>query len=495
MQKTYNKFIAFAIVIILVLSAYTKVQAGSAQVPEWPTDKVVNIINFYKPPENATAAILAKNISTFIHTRGDEAFRDELIANGVTGPILEYMHFESIKDPGSCTHKPFQNQVAYEIGDFCHISKNHPDWFLLDTNGNRINLDINYYMMDPGNQEWREFWLSRTRRAQEELGWYGVFADNVEASRGKLGQMGVVPEKYPTDASYQAAVLDFLKFLYTSYFQPENRPLFANIIALDSTSTWLRYMEYLDGAMDEAWAVDWHTGYISEYDWNDQLNRAEQTQAMGKHPILISQGSRTDPNRQRFAFASYLLISNGGAAFRYADAINYEIVWLFPNYKVDLGKPLGPRYQQGNVWRRDFSKGYVTVDPTSHAASIVKRTTYNEKNRAFIYSAGWQNGTAEAAFLGGYKFTEIQNASVKFTFTGQDFSILYNAGRNYGKMAVFVDGIKVSVIDQWAESDKFQQRWDYTGNLESGKHEIMLKFYGPNTKLNSLDGVIVDRPV
>jgi hypothetical protein len=97
---------------------------------------------------------------------------------------------------------------------------------------------------------------------------------------------------------------------------------------------------------------------------------AEKTQSQGKHIILVAPGNETDASRQNFAFASYLLISNGKSAFRYSSEINYSQVWLYNNYEADLGTPLGPRYQSGSLWRRDFTKGYVIVDPVNHIATL-----------------------------------------------------------------------------------------------------------------------------
>ncbi len=368
MKKTIYRLATLATIIIMVMGTYTNARAAAT--PALVTDRIVNIAYFYKPPTNSDATTLAKNFSTYILTRADETFRDQLIANGVQSPILQYVRFEAIMDPGSCSAQPWRNQVAYKIGDFCSISNDHPDWFLLNSNGNRIVVDGNFYLMDPGNQEWREFWLSRTQESQEGLGWYGVFLDNVEASLYKVNRLGGVLAKYPDDASYQAAIQGFLQFLYTSYFQPQGRPLLANIISLDDTAVWFKYLQYLDGAMDEGWAVDWKSGYLSVSEWNDALTRAEKTQAMGKYALLISQGDQANTNRQNFSFASYLLISNGRASFRYTNHSNYESVWLYPNYNIDLGSPLAPRYQQGNMWRRDFTKGSVIVDPVNHTAEI-----------------------------------------------------------------------------------------------------------------------------
>ena len=50
----------------------------------------------------------------------------------------------------------------------------------------------------------------------------------------------------------------------------------------------------------------------------------------------------------------------------------YAQWWLFDNYNVRLGAPLGPRYKVRHGWRRDFENGYVVVDQLERRAKIVE---------------------------------------------------------------------------------------------------------------------------
>ncbi len=360
-----------------VLESIPKISAPSSIPPQpdrYPEAYIfpgepVQLVWFYKPPQNGDLETVAAQFDTFILTKKDEEERDKLKELGVTAPILEYLRFDAIMDPGDCESTPWGNQVAYEAGDFCRISQEHPGWFLLDRNGNRIEDSERFFYMDPGNPEWRAFWLQRARRAQEELGWEGVFLDNVEASLQKHENVGL--EKYPSHAGFQEATVGFLDYIYSEYFQPQGRPLYANIISLDNTEVWFRYLNYLDGAMVEAWVVDWHDHYRWPDRWEEHLQLAEQTQEMGKEIILIAQGDRDDTDRQRFAFASYLLITEGRASFRYSLANHHQVIRSYPNYAFDLGLPLGARYQDGDFWVRDFQRGQVQVNPKTHQASIV----------------------------------------------------------------------------------------------------------------------------
>ncbi len=350
-----------------------------------PINAPIQLAWFYRPPEDGSPMQeVAANFDDFILTHYDETYRDNLREEGKSGPFLLYLRFEVIQNPALCLDPrycsdegiPWGNQVAYKLGDFDTISREHPDWFLRDADGELIIFDDSFVMMDPGNAGWREFFLERAVEMQELYGWDGVFLDNVEASGDKirrLGHSGLAD--YPDDRSYQAEVEAFLDYLYNGYFSPEGRPMYANIIEVREPATWFSYLRYLDGAMDEAWGVGWPDEYFQPADWLARLERAEQSQLQGKHVVLVSQGERTDLDRQRFAFASYLLINNGNASFRYANYDGYyEQVWLYDTYNLPIGLPTGQRecVFDALCWRR-FENGWVLVFPGRHQAVISAR--------------------------------------------------------------------------------------------------------------------------
>jgi hypothetical protein len=225
--------------------------------------------------------------------------------------------------------------------------------------------------MDPGNEGYRAFWLERARELQETYGWDNIFLDNVEGSRTKMLNSNKSVAQYPDEESYQEAVKGFLQYIRTNYFEPRNKPVYGNIVSVAEDHVWDEYMQYLDGAMIESFATDWSDGYRSRDEWEQQMNQAEHALELGKTLILVAQGDQDDSELQNFAFASYLLIANGNAVFRYTHSENYRDVWLYDNYDVDLGMPLGDRYKDKGGWRRDFANGYVTVNPKSHKAEIV----------------------------------------------------------------------------------------------------------------------------
>lgn len=309
----------------------------------------------------------------FILIKGDEKSRDQMLSLGARKPILQYLDFESIQDPGSCDEWPQENQVADQPGDFCRISQEHPDWFLLDKNGERMLVtegDNEWYLMDPGSIGWREFFMERVRQNMTDPNWDGVFLDNVEVTFAFFEEDERLPAQYPNEAAYQQAWQSFLEYLHTGYFQPNGKLLFANLVARKDDANWTNYITHLDGVMHEGWAIDKPDRFRSPETWEQHMQLAEKTQEMGKDIILVSQGTKDDLELQQFAFASYLLVNQENAIFRYANSSMYREIWVYDNYNVPIGYPLGPRYQDGDAWRRDFSNGTVMVNPESHESEI-----------------------------------------------------------------------------------------------------------------------------
>ena len=224
--------------------------------------------------------------------------------------------------------------------------------------------------MDPGNSDYREFWLERAKELQEEYHWDGVFIDNIEASLNKFRRLEQMPSNYPNDQSFQKEIAAFLNYVSVQYFKPRNRPIYGNIVEYEDEEIWLDYISHLDGAKIEDFAVDYNEEYYSETDWERQINMSIEAGAMEKALILVSQGPVDNTDRARFSFVSYLLIANDLTSFRYTDSDYYEEVWLYETYFHDLGNPTSTLYEWRGGWRIDFSNGYVFLEPSTHTSEI-----------------------------------------------------------------------------------------------------------------------------
>jgi hypothetical protein len=395
-MRAYLKFIVIALVVLVFSNRVEQLQALSAPSefevkvdvvnPEQSsacTDKAISTTWFYRPPSNSTMTTVVSNFDIFVLTKNDEKF---LAPTAGKGPVLQYLKYDAVSDacgqakkakgtPCSCGTKPRNNQVAWQPSDICWIRDNHPDWFLRDSNGNLMYWNNLFVMMDPGNAEWREFWLSRVKQYQAQYPeWDGVFIDNMTTRFGLHSDNFIPLQKYTTETAYQDAVVGFISAVQASYFKPSNKILYANLsVRWGHFQPFVRYMTALDGSMDEFWAYP-RVGYYSVKSWEARLLRAQKALEMGKSMMLVAQGTQTDLNRELFGLASYLLVAGDKMYFRYTSDKAYSQVWLYDNYRAKLGEPLGYYTRSGNVWTRQFTNGTVTVNPETRKASITLKS-------------------------------------------------------------------------------------------------------------------------
>ncbi|HLO15673.1 MAG TPA: right-handed parallel beta-helix repeat-containing protein [Anaerolineales bacterium] len=131
----------------------------------------------------------------------------------------------------------------------------------------------------------------------------------------------------------------------------------------------------------------------------------------------------------------------------------------------------------------------ATLQPTQPSS---QETLYDDKNSAFVYSAGWVDEIKSSAIGGSFARTSTNGSSVTFPFTGQSFSVIYKGGPSYRKMDVYVDGTKVATIDERLDVSTYKVRWDYPGQFPLGQHTLKLVFVTTSSSTNgSVDAVIV----
>ncbi len=376
--------------ILLIGVCITSCAASASSAPAAPVR--VQEAYFYKPPRDGTSAkALAARADLIILTRTDEPFRDAVRAAGYPGTILQYMLAAEVSGPvdavradASCNpdHRPWRNQAAFRVGEFCALIHPNDDWFLHNSQGERLYTNWPghtgyFYHMNPASPGWRAFLIARLRQALEgdnqepALGYDGIFLDNVALSLWKLRRQvnnsdGVVRE-FASDEAYRAAWIGLLTEV-SDALRPK-WPVWANLI-VDSGSGWNDYLPYLDGVMVEAFATGWRNDVPPDA-WERGLTQAEEVLRQEKGYLAVVQAG--DSSLLPFTLASYLLIADGRHAFfRYAERKDYAIFPHYPLLDISLGVPKGPRYRQNDgTWRRDFAHGYVVADPVARSGEIV----------------------------------------------------------------------------------------------------------------------------
>ncbi|HEY9153160.1 MAG TPA: hypothetical protein VIN60_09775, partial [Anaerolineales bacterium] len=78
----------------------------------------------------------------------------------------------------------------------------------------------------------------------------------------------------------------------------------------------------------------------------------------------------------------------------------------------------------------------------------VSEKIYNDTYHYLRFSSFWPLVSNSQAYKDEYKYTDRISSSVKLTFTGRSFSILYTSGPDYGKMDIYIDNRLVGSLNQ-----------------------------------------------
>lgn len=366
--------------------------APAAAVPS--TAPSTHLALFYHPPDTSLPAPVAGDLGSAILTRGDETYSIQLRALGFSGPSLQYLVANEASGPDNLTstsaacgtYQYYPADTSGISGNFCSALHGDETNFLHNSRGERLysteswqqggqTVHATLYLMNPGASGWRSYVAQQAAQQGRSLGYSGLFLDNVDLDlqRGQTEEDnsdGTIKE-YASDDAYRTAVAGMLAAVRTSV--GPNALLWANLAGSDNdASEWDAYLPSLDGAMEEFFVAQWSGSYADGATWQAQVARAQDVLAQGKSFLAVAQGLQEDQQRQQFALASYLLVSDQQhASFRYADYDSYDQLWLYDDYWQALGAPTGTASQDSaGLWHRSFACGQVTVNVPSHQGSI-----------------------------------------------------------------------------------------------------------------------------
>ncbi len=274
---------------------------------------------------------------------------------------------------------------GFRVGE--NIDSRHPDWFLKDASGRRIVFryypGIDFYAMDWGNLDWREYWGEQAVGRAKALGFDGLFLDDLYTTR--YGVLDRSLARYRSDSALQSAVRGLLAQTYAraKATDPDFLVVGNLVDHLLSPSLFADWLTVSDGLMDEQFV---HVGQSSrsgfkslEDRWKQQLAEVEIAERMGKAAIFVSHGSSSDPETMLFAYGTYLLASDGSSYYHHIlDGSLNKPTW-YEVWGRELGIPLGPHeVTPSGVYVRVFSKGMVAVNPRMTGTRTVDTRGYRD---------------------------------------------------------------------------------------------------------------------
>lgn len=256
-------------------------------------------------------------------------------------------------------------------------------WFFHRAGRRVYNCQWGWYLMNPDDPAWREWWtseLTRQMRANEND---GLFADSL----GVPNYLGPYDPPLPlVDAAFEAAWAARLE-RFADYVKERFAGLYYFIANAGSLITTRDPYDYagVDGVMVEGFALEGTTSYYEPTDWALQMDRVLTLSNQEKVVIGQSYVEPGDLRGRMFALASYLL-AKGSRSFINLD-VGIDAEW-FPEYEIDIGTPAQPLASSVDslldptwgVYRRDYGNGLVLVNPGPSTRSFDLGRTYYRAN-------------------------------------------------------------------------------------------------------------------
>ncbi len=295
----------------------------------------------------------------------------------------------------------------------------HEDWFMHNMNNARhhdpgSDWDIN----DISNMGFRDYWISSVLADMRATGAQGVFADSFEAG---ISGYGVTDPDTRFDGTNPANAAVWpngdtwiqQKHEWSAYIEqafaatPEHFLFVPNIGAMITGWADVDYSN-IDGAMLEGFAY-----MEAPSDWVLGMNRAIKLTAAGKMIIVQSYpgGSGQQYVDERdFLIGSYLLLKG---THTYINLGGSGVYW-FPEYDLDFGAAISAlpadvsAYQSSGVYRRDFEKGIVLVNPSTSSVTVPLPQAYRQAQP----TGGGATGDAQLDGTGNYTGGSVAFVSV-----------------------------------------------------------------------------------
>jgi hypothetical protein len=282
--------------------------------------------------------------------------------------------------------------VVKNSPDWDYITVNHPEWFLLDSKGNRINERWwpDNYLMDPRSEGWKQFRAGQLLELVNLYGNDGIFLDVITSwlVEGTYIYYSGRPVNPRTSAPYTNNEWRQDNYDYLGYMKQALGP--AKLLIFNGISNGSLYQKHnskpfldnADGTMEEGFlrnggdTIDFNK---KEIDWKKDVDAVAEIADAGKTclvtTVIYAGVQATDSQIKtvhRYGFSSYLLAEGPNTYYDFrrwpmtALSRPYDPLWSTP-----IGTPLAPYYKAGNIYQRDFTGGKVLVNPTDTGATYV----------------------------------------------------------------------------------------------------------------------------
>src|SRR5579859_4855557 len=306
--------------------------------------------------------------------------------------------------------------------DYPTVTQNET-WFWHDTSNQRVTAPDGKFLMNVSVKGFADYWATSLAQQVAAGDYDGIMFDSASPSllQGWCGQTGAGQE--PRLAGTAAHDTSFVELGNVTWIQAwqtwiaaldaalaaKGIPLIPNdsafVTTWDTTDYALTHGVFSEGFADPTFAVS---------DWKASTNELLELAAADKLMILQNYLSAPgDLAKRMYYLGNYLLVKGRHSYLDYFAAGALE--W-YPEWTVDLGAPTMPAttdvgaLASGGVYRRDFAKGSVLVNPTSAAVTVPLGGTFQR-----VVPTGGGAIDASGSAGGSVTTTSVTSVSVAAT--------------------------------------------------------------------------------
>ena len=98
---------------------------------------------------------------------------------------------------------------------------------------------------------------------------------------------------------------------------------------------------------------------------------------------------------------------------------------------------------------------------------------YDDRHANLIYAGTWSNQPNFGSYARTLRVSTLVGSSVAFMFNGTDFELSYQASRQQGVLAIYIDGAFVANLNQFSSTTRNQQRWN-SPLMTNGTHSVQM---------------------
>ena len=107
---------------------------------------------------------------------------------------------------------------------------------------------------------------------------------------------------------------------------------------------------------------------------------------------------------------------------------------------------------------------------------------YNDKHTGWTYTGAWYTYLNAKAYGGSYRYSAKIGNAASFSFVGSKFALSYAASTAFRNLDIFVDNVKVTTLNQYSATAKWQQKYTSPSYTE-GVHTVRF-VHASGTRVN-----------